>query len=239
MINNDWTQDEQDLLVLLAKRGKKQAAIAKELGRTERAVNSQIYRLRKGGIKIPLGWYEKEGTIIGHLDIETDNFDADAGLMLAWCVKIDGGALLEDVVNKKELDGGVQDKRIVQSLLEILQGLDVVTTFWGTGMDIPFLRSRALFHKLDFPLYGTIAHFDLFYACRSLFKLHRKSLQAVTEFLGIEGKTHLKLPVWQLAKRGHAESLKYVLEHCRADVQILEELWKRVRPYRKWTRKSI
>ena len=239
MPNNEWSKDEQDLLVLLAKRGKKQSSIAKELGRSERAVNSQIYRLRKEGIKIPLGWYEKEGIVIGHCDIETDNFDADAGLMLAWCVKIDGGALLEDVVNKKELDGAVQDKRIVQSLLEVLQGTDIVTTFWGTGFDIPFIRSRALFHRLDFPTYGTIAHFDLFYACRSLFKLHRKSLQAVTEFLGIEGKTHLKLPVWQLAKRGHVESLDYVLEHCREDVKILEMLWQRVKPYRKWTRKSI
>ena len=102
MTNNEWTKDEQDLLILLAKRGKKQASIAKELGRTERAVNSQIYRLRKDGIKIPLGWYEKEGIVIGHLDIETDNFDADAGLMLAWCVKMESGELLEDFVNNKE-----------------------------------------------------------------------------------------------------------------------------------------
>ena len=239
MANNEWSKDEQDLLILLAKRGKKQAAIARELGRSERAVNSQIYRLRQEGIKIPVDWFEKEGTVIGHLDIETDNFQADAGLMLCWCMKIDGGELLEDVVTKKELDGTVQDKRIVQHLLETLQGVDVVTTFWGTGFDIPFTRSQALFHKLDFPMYGTIKHFDLFYACRSLFKLHRKSLQAVTEFLGIEGKTHLKLPVWQLAKRGHVESLKYVLQHCREDVKILEVLWQRVKPYRKWTRKSI
>ena len=239
MANNEWTKDEQDLLVLLAKRGKRQAAIAKELGRSERAVNSQIYRLRQEGIKIPVDWFEKDGIVIGHLDIETDNFDADAGLMLAWCVKMEGGELLEDVVTKKELDGEVQDKRIIQHLLEVLQGVDVVTTFWGTGFDVPFIRSRALYHRLDFPMYGTICHFDLFYACRSLFKLHRKSLQAVTEFLGIEGKTHLKLPVWQLAKRGHKESLGYVLEHCREDVKILEMLWQRVKPYRKWIRKSI
>lgn len=239
MANNEWDKDEQDLLVLLARRGKTQAAIAKTLGRSERAVNSQMYRLRQEGIKFPVAWFEKDGIVIGHLDIETDNFDADAGLMLAWCMKIDGGDMLEDVVTKKELDGSIHDKRIVQSLLIALQGVDIITTFWGTGFDVPFIRSRSLFHGLDFPLYGSICHFDIFYACRSLFKLHRKSLQAVTEFLGIEGKTHLKLPVWQLAKRGHKESLEYVLEHCEEDVKILEVLWQRVKPYRKWIRKSI
>src|SRR3990167_1018040 len=131
MTNNEWTKDEQDLLILLAKRGKKQAAIAKELGRTERAVNSQIYRLRKGG-KLK-HWLDYEHAII--LDVETTDFSADIGIMLSWAIKPVGGKVISDVITREELFNGQLDRRICRSLVAELEKADAVITYFGTGFD--------------------------------------------------------------------------------------------------------
>jgi uncharacterized protein YprB with RNaseH-like and TPR domain len=236
-----WTDDDDQLLVVLTNRkGTTQASIAKILGRTETSVNTRIYRLRQEGIKIPVLWFEKEDVRIASLDLETTNFVADAGLILTWALHFPAtGEIKYGCITKKEMEAGTFDKRIIKELLEELAQVDVILTYYGTGFDIPFLRSRVLYWGLQMPTYGSIHHFDLFYAARSLFKLHRKSLDAVTVFLGIQGKTHLLLDVWNRARYGDKKALEYVLEHNKQDVEILSQLWERVKPYRKWTKRSI
>ena len=183
-------------------------------------------------------WYRDAQ--IGHLDIETSNLVANAGFMLSWAIKVTGNKTLSDCIRGAEIrDAKSFDKRLCKSLLAALGELDVVTTYWGTGFDIPFIRTRCLGWGLPFPRYGQMAHLDLFYASRSLLKLHRRSLEAACAFFGIEGKTHLDMEVWFRARVGHGPSLRYVLEHNRADAEILEQLWFKLEPYRKWTRKSL
>ena len=240
-----WEGDKklEKRLIELHGRGMGFGDIAKQLSEefgqefSVKSVDSRIFIIREEG---KLGsWIDSAR--IGALDIETSNLDANAGFMVSWAIQNAANEeRVSDLITSKEITQGFgDDKRILVSLVDAMKKFDVLLTFWGTGFDVPFMRARALGQGIEFPRYGSIAHLDLFYACRSLLKLHRRSLQAATEFLGIDGKTHLDLKVWNKGRVGHNPSLEYILDHNIADVDILAKLWKIVKPYRKWIRKSI
>jgi len=50
-----------------------------------------------------LPWYQYPNYRIGYMDIETDNFNADWGTVLSWCIKLKGGGVVSSVITKKEI----------------------------------------------------------------------------------------------------------------------------------------
>ena len=88
-------------------------------------------------------WYQYPGYRIGYLDIEVDNLKADYGTMLTWSLKEKDGPIYTGQITKRELFSGETDKRIVQELVDKMQEFSIVTTYWGTGFDLPYIRSRA------------------------------------------------------------------------------------------------
>ena len=184
-------------------------------------------------------WYTYPGYKMGYLDIETTSFNADYGYMLTWCLKTKEGKVFYDKITKEEVFDYTFDKRIVESLVKRLKEYKILVTYYGTGFDIPFIRTRALIHNLEFPAYGEIYTFDLYYVVKSKLKLTRNSLDKACETLGIKGKTHVDTKIWQLAALGDENSIKKVLTHNRYDVIILEKLHNRLVFARKWTKTSI
>lgn len=199
-----------------------------------------------------LPWYQYPEYKIGYFDLESDGLKVDFATMLSWAIKEKGGETAYDVITKEELFEGGVDKRIVQSCIDEMMKYKIIVTYYGTGFDLPYLRSKALKYGLDFPGYvyeensagsfyakPEIYHFDLYYTVRNKLKLSRNSLARATEYLGIKGKTPLKGEVWQKAKYGDKKALEQVLEHNIADVEILEQLHDRIDFTRKWTRRGI
>ena len=197
-------------------------------------------------------WYTYPGYKIGYLDIEVDNLKANFGNMLSWAIKEKDGPVTTDVITKAEIFDETYDHRIVQSIVDEMQKYKIIVTYYGTGFDIPYIRTKAMKYNMPFPGYSAqmnskgryftkpeICHFDLYYTVRNKMCLHRKSLAVVTEYLGIEGKTPIKHDVWMRAKYGNVEALEEVLDHNIADVVILEELHERLVNLRAWTRKGI
>lgn len=191
---------------------------------------------RKGLIKYDW-WSDKK---IAYLDIETSDLKANFGIVLTWCVKFKNDKhIYSEVITQKDIGSGTFDKRIVKELLDLLENVDIVVTYYGTGFDIPFLRTRSERWRLPFPKFGQIYHWDLYFKAKRLFSLHRKSLGVVTEFLGIDGKNQLDPAVWFLAQYGDKNALKEVLSHNEEDVIILEKLHNRIEEYTKWDRRSL
>jgi uncharacterized protein YprB with RNaseH-like and TPR domain len=183
-----------------------------------------------------------DGVRIGFLDIESSHLKANIGIMLSWSMKLKDGEVLYDVINREEaIDKDKQDKRIVKSLLDAIdQNVDMLVTYYGTGFDIPFIRTRAMYWGFDDCLgHGDKIHYDLYYTVRGKLQLHSNRLAVATEFLGIEGKTRLPPETWGQARLGYPEALEYVVDHCNEDVIILEDLYNEVKKYKKMTRKSV
>jgi uncharacterized protein YprB with RNaseH-like and TPR domain len=185
-------------------------------------------------------WYTFSGYRIGYFDIETaGSFDADWGTVLSWCIKDKGGKIHSSVINKEELFSGVMDKRVVEEFVERLKDYSIIVGYYSTGFDLPYMRTKALRYGLDFPGYGDLYHWDLYYTVSNKLKLSRNSLDSVCDYLGIPGKTHLDKDVWRAAAYGDPKALKIVLEHNKGDVVITEQLHDKIDFTRKWLKRSI
>jgi len=192
---------------------------------------------RNGLIKRDDWWHDKK---IAYLDIEASDLNANWGLMLSWCLKYRGDDRIRSgVVTKDEIYNFKFDKRIIKELLDELKNVDIVVTYYGIGFDIPFIRTRAIYYGLNFPAYGSMYHWDLFFKVRSKLKTHRKSLEVVTKFYGIEGKTHLEPDMMFKAQYGHPQALAQLLHHNEEDVKILESLHDLLWSHSKWIKTSI
>lgn len=191
------------------------------------------------GVPKKARWYDDTDLKIGFLDIETTDFKANRGFMLSWAIKYRNGKTVYDLLTREDILSLEFDKRIVSTLVNELKNVDIIVTYYGTGFDIPFVRTRALFWKYKFPVHGEKYHFDMYYRVAHLLKLTRNSLDAATTFLGIEGKTHFDIAIWNKAAYGDEKCLASILDHNVQDVQILEQLFDKLEEFSKWTKRSL
>ncbi len=242
-----WEKEEIEHLVRMMQKGLTHKEMGAKLEREVGSIKNMVYKIQCGewGYKkftnkiVP--WYKQEEVVIGHLDIESSNLKANAGQILSWAIKIDGkDEIRSSLITTKEIqDYKTFDKRVCQEWIDAIKDIDVVTTYFGTRFDIPFLRTRCMYWGLRFPAFNGLYHWDLFYKVRSKLNLHRKSLDVACGFFGISGKTHLDLEIWNRARVGDPTALKYVYDHNIGDVEILELLFHKLEPHSKWIRKSI
>jgi uncharacterized protein YprB with RNaseH-like and TPR domain len=132
------------------------------------------------------------------------------------------------------------DKGVVKQCVEDMRKFDRLTFHYGDRFDIPFLRTRAVYHGLDFPLYKEIKGTDTCSILWKKFKLHSNRLEAACKFFGIESKAHpIKQDIWITALGGNKKSLDYILTHCREDVASLEALYHKISDHNNIINKSI
>jgi uncharacterized protein YprB with RNaseH-like and TPR domain len=168
---------------------------------------------------------------VGYFDIETSNLKADFGIILCYCIKEAGkNKIISRTVTRDELhEAGCLDREVVKQCIADIQKYDRIITHYGKRFDIPFLRSRALFFNLDFPIYGKIFLEDTYFILRHRFCISRNRLEtACRHILGKTRKTHLDPRQWIMALQGDRQALDYILDHCKADVRDLEDLYNRI-----------
>ena len=187
---------------------------------------------------------------VGYLDIECDNLDADFGVVLSWTLKErDSDKVYSAVINEtdvelsKKLNRVVTDRRILRELQPLLSQFDYIVCHYGAidrGLDIRFLRTRYIKLGLKFPVYRQMYGIDTYLMSKYKLKLHSNRLDAIAEFFGCPyGKTKLKGDTWALAKLGSEKALKYIVDHNKNDVLILEWVHKKLEPYSNVSKRSI
>lgn len=177
---------------------------------------------------------------IGYFDIEAGGLKANFDYMLTYAIKTrDKEEYCTGMISKESIDDYTFDKKILKQLIKDLYKYDIIMTYYGTKYDIPFIRTRAMSWKLDFPVFGIVKHKDVYYMVRNKMCLHRNSLESACAILGISGKNHIKGNYWMRAIVGNKEALDYVMSHNIKDVKILEKLHKRLELYVKPTVRSL
>ena len=238
-MNKPWTLEEETKLrdMVKAKPKMQYVAMAQVLGRTTDSIRNKVFTLRK---ERRHEWLEEER--IGFLDLEASNLKANIGNLISWAIKPLGvkKVAFDAWTRKEAINWDKMDRRIMKSLIKELQNYDLVVTYYGTGFDIKFMRTRAMILRLEgFPEMGTLKHFDVYYAVRGKMSLYSNRLAVATQALGIEGKTPLPPSIWGPARLGYADAIKDIKIHNVEDVKILEELYNEILPYCQVTRKSI
>jgi len=177
---------------------------------------------------------------IGYIDIESSQLASNFGIMLSYAIKEKGkNKIYFDTITKVDIDGKILDKRLVENCIRDMRKFDVLMGYYSTKFDIPYIRSRAMYWNIDFPKYGELKHKDIYYMVRNKMRLNYNRLEVACNHLGIKGKTHLDGKYWTLALSGDEKSLKYILDHNKKDVIILEKLHNRIKDYVRDTVKSL
>lgn len=181
---------------------------------------------------------------VGFLDIETFtfNFKADMGFMLTYCIKdLDGKIILKNAITPAECKMKKDwDKRLMKDLIVDINKYTRVIGHYSTFFDIPFLRTRAVYYGMDFPVYKTIYHSDTFFLLKGKFSLRSKSLRHACKFFGIAAKdTPFEFPTWYNAAKGEQKAIDEVLQHNIEDVISTQKLYLKIKNFSMETKRSI
>jgi len=179
---------------------------------------------------------------VGYFDIETTGFYADYDFMLSYCILDDNKKLIKNIVKPREIRQYDFDKRLLCDLCSDLNKFDRVVVYYGADyrFDIPFSRTRAIKHGLDFPLYKDVFVTDVYSIVRNKLRLSRRRLGNVCGLFEIPVKAHPGDPnIWMRAAAGSKQDLEYILVHNIEDVESLRELYHRIIGYSANTKRSI
>lgn len=180
---------------------------------------------------------------VGFLDIETVGLNANFDYIISYAILSDEEKIKGRVLTPQEvLKYNILDKNLMQEFCRDIRQFDRVVVYFGRDRrhDIPFLRSRCIKAKAEFPLYGEVNLTDLYDICKNKLRLDGYRLGNVCDFLGIPAKQHpLKGDIWQMAKLGDKKALDYVWKHNVEDVISMAKVYKIMQKYARQPKVSI
>ena len=135
---------------------------------------------------------------------------------------------------------GSYDKACLKTCIEDMKKFDRIVGHYSARFDIPFLRSRAIHHKVKFPEYKDLLHTDTWRMARNALCISNNRQDTVARLVsGESAKTRIEGKYWMRALQGDEESIKWILDHCRKDVHDLQKNFEGLQPYCRMGQGSI
>jgi hypothetical protein len=159
----------------------------------------------------------------------SDDFVISKWFMLTWSAKW----LMDPEVMSMRLTGSEvkveDDSRIVKELWKLLDEADIVIAHNGDKFDIPNINTRFITSGL-FPTkpYQTI---DTLRIAQKQFGFTHNSLNALAKQFGFDPKIDTDFDLWKRCKNGNDDALKEMEVYNRHDVELLEEVYIKLRPW--------
>lgn len=171
-----------------------------------------------------------KGPLILLWDIETDGINADRILCIGYKWHGDKKPKLLRAADYSR-EGLWDDKGLIEAFAEVFCAADWHVTWYGARFDLPVLYGRMIANRL--PPLPPIPHVDLWKTARYQFRTGGGNrLAKWQDFLGLPAeKTPIRPSVWIKARYGHEPSLRYIYDHCMKDVDVLEGVFNRLRPW--------
>lgn len=149
--------------------------------------------------------------------------------MLTWSAKW----LFEPVTHSMRLTGKEvlkeDDSRIVKELWKLLDDADIVITHNGEQFDLPKINSRFIINKL-LPV-SPYKSIDTKRIASKQFGFSSNKLDALALHFGFEPKLDTTFTLWKKCMEGDEVSLKYMETYNKHDVELLEEVYLKLRPW--------
>lgn len=122
------------------------------------------------------------------------------------------------------------DFSVVVRLWELFEEADAVIAHNGKNFDVRMLQARVLFHGLS-PL-PSVKILDTLEMARKSFRLPSNKLDSIASFLGLGRKEDTGgISLWIDTMNGDKEALSKMLSYCKQDVNLLEQVYLRLRPF--------
>lgn len=150
--------------------------------------------------------------------------------MLTWAAKWYGEDTIyaEAVTSQEALEE--DDSRITKDIWDLLDEADIVVSHNGDKFDIKKLNTRFILHNLAKPSpYHSI---DTLKQVRKNFSFTSNKLDYVNQQLGIQQKlSNSGMEMWVKAIQGNQKALNEMLEYNIGDIDALEELYSKLKPW--------
>lgn len=165
-------------------------------------------------------------------DLETSSLNADFGVILCAVIKPGGGS---PVVFRGDAYPGWErgrsdDSPISRDIADALGKFDILVAHNGKKFDIPFLQTRLA--RWGLPPLPRTKLVDPVLLARNNYRMSSNSLQRLLGMFGLNEKTVVDNDVWLRASLdGDRESMNYIVEHCQKDVDMLDALLDKVKPF--------
>lgn len=158
-----------------------------------------------------------------------DEVEAD-WFCLSWSVKwLFGDTITSDKLTPKEALAE-DDGRILKSVWKFLDEADIIITFNGDQFDLPRLNTRFLIYDILPP--SPYKSIDAFKIAKKIFHFSSNSLDNINKILNLGQKEKNDgFSLWKSCLEGDPNALLAMEKYNRRDVEILEELYLRIRPW--------
>lgn len=150
----------------------------------------------------------------------------------------------EDEIHFLQWDFG-DDRKLIQDFIPIMESSDEIVAHNGDGFDQPWIRQRALFHNI--PMSYDITEMDTLKLARKRagkgFLFQSNTLDYIARYLGVGKKTKTTFDLWyditipcfvpqaKPMTEQYDVALNEMVEYCKTDVQVLEDVYHRLKPY--------
>lgn len=149
--------------------------------------------------------------------------------MLCWSAKwLYSEEVLGDCLTPEEARTE-DDKRIVNSLYNLVTEADILVAYNGRNFDIPYMNQRFLHWML--PPYVPSHIVDPYETAKSVFRFSSNKMDAIATQLGLQNKIKTDFTLWKGCMIGNKECLDYMLKYNKQDVVVLEEIYCRFLPW--------
>ena len=118
------------------------------------------------------------------------------------------------------------DKRIMQSILKLLNQADIVIAHNLDKFDLPKLNTRLIMNGLKpYSSLQTIDTLKIVKRQKYGFKFTYNRLDYIGQLIRNKGKIETDATLWKKCKKGDKKSLEYMSKYCSEDVLLLEEVY--------------
>ncbi len=138
--------------------------------------------------------------------------------------------------NKKvySLDWGKDrdDENLVKELIPVMNDADEIVAHYGSGFDVPWVRTRAMYHGVIAPIWKVV---DTKSWSSGYFLLNSNKLDYLAKYLDIGTKIRTEYDLWKDATMGNAKTAKAALDkmvrYNKHDVELLEPVYEKLSLY--------
>ena len=229
-----YTEEQKQQIKLLKKSGLSSRYIASELGISKSGINDFLQSDQ--GPKVLLLDVETAPSVAVsfqrfNVNLTPDHVMEEGDWMLSASWKWLHERQVKSLVLKPNEAKNKNDYRICEVMYNLFEEADIIVAHNGKRFDVPLIKTRILANSFSAPHSPKII--DTLLIARGL-KFSNNKLDSLCHSLDIGRKMkHHGIRLWIDCMAGDVDSLNTMEEYNRKDVELLEDLYLRIRGYDK------
>lgn len=118
------------------------------------------------------------------------------------------------------------DKKMIKKFVSIMEKADEIVGHNGDRFDIPWIRTRALYHGIEnVPRWKTL---DTLKSVRSNLKLPSNRLDAIGRYFGLGEKIKVDGELWKNIVFEDGSRMDEMIDYCEQDVLLLQAVYEKI-----------